>query len=92
MAETSIQLTGGPGGDEASQQRDATNKMLGVTEANPKKVSDQQLSANQQASITQIRQFIEQSRNALSEGDMQRAHILARKAKLLSEDLVKPPQ
>jgi len=89
-AEPSIQLAGGKGGDEASQQRDATNQMLGLTETNLKKVAGQQLTASQQDSITQIRQFMEQSRNALEAGETERARTLAWKAELLSEDLVKP--
>ena len=90
-AEPSIQLAG-PGGDEASQERVATNQMLGATETNLKKVAGQQLSLNQQASVTQIREFMEQSKTALAAGEMERARTLAWKAKLLSDDLVKPQQ
>lgn len=91
-AEPSIQLAGGPGGDEASQERVATNQMLDATETNLKRMASQQLSPNQQAGVTQIREFMEQSRTALAAGDMQRARTLAWKAKLLSDDLVKPQQ
>jgi hypothetical protein len=90
--EPSIQLAGGAGGDDASQKRDATHQMLGEAEGNLKKVASQQLSANQQDGVTQIRQFIEESKNALAAGDVEQARTLAWKAKLLSEDLVKPPQ
>jgi trimeric autotransporter adhesin len=90
--EPSIQLAGGPGGDDASQKRDATNQMLGETEGNLKKVSGAQLSSSQQDNVTQIRQFIAESKSALAAGDVESARTLAWKAKLLSDDLVKPPQ
>jgi hypothetical protein len=38
---------------------------------------------------TQIKEFINQSRKATTENDPARAHILAVKARLLSDDLVK---
>jgi len=90
MSEPSIQLAGKPGGDVDSQKRDATTQMLGTTENNLKKLSGQQLSTSQQNSITQIRQFMEQSKSALASGDTERARTLAWKAQVLSEDLVKP--
>lgn len=90
--EPSIQLAGGPGGNDDSQKRDATTQMLGTTENNLKKLSDQQLSESQQDSVRQIRQFMEQSKTALASGDSERARTLAWKAELLSEDLVKPKQ
>lgn len=88
-SESSLQLEGGTG---ATQQRDATAQMLGTTENNLKKLSGQQLSQSQQDSVTQVRQFIEQSKTALASGDTDRARTLAWKAKTLSEDLVKPQQ
>src|SRR5579864_1791000 len=90
ITEPSIQLAGGPGGNDASQKRDATNQMLSQAEANLKQVAGQQLNSTQQDSVTQIRQFMEQSKSALAAGDMERARTLAWKAKLLSDDLVKP--
>lgn len=88
--EPSIQLAGGAGGDDASKKRDATTQMLGITENNLRKLSGQQLSKTQQDSVTQIRQYMEQSKGALASGDNERARTLAWKAETLSEDLVKP--
>lgn len=88
--EPSIQLAGGPGGQQASQTRDETTRMLAETETNLKKVAGQQLTANQKDSVTQVHQFADQSRSALAAGDNERAKTLATKAKLLSEDLVQP--
>jgi hypothetical protein len=89
-SEPSIQLAGS--GPDASQKRDATNQMLSEAEGNLKKAAGQQLSSNQQDSVTQVRQFIAESKTALAAGDVESARTLAWKAKLLSDDLVKPPQ
>lgn len=89
-SEPSIQLAGGAVGDQAANQRDSANQMLGSTEANLKKLAGQQLSTNQQEMVSQVRQFMEQSRTAVSAGDLERARTLAWKAQLLSEELVNP--
>lgn len=90
ITEQSIQLAGGPGGDQATQKRGTVNQMLATTEGNLKRISGQQLNATQQDSVSQIRQFADQARAALDAGDMERAQTLAWKAELLSEDLLKP--
>jgi len=91
-SDTSIQLAGGPVGDQASQKRQAAKQMLGSTEENLKKITGLQLSEAQQDTVKQIRQFMDQSKAALADGDLERGHTLAWKAQLLSEDLVKPQQ
>jgi len=88
--EPAIQLAGGPSGGSATEQRDDTTQLLGITEDNLKKLDGQPLNTHQQDSVTQIRQFMEQSKTALASGEPERAHTLAWKAKLLSEDLVNP--
>lgn len=88
--EPTIQLVGGPAGAQAANQRNTANEKLATTEANLKKTADWQLNANQQDMISQIRQFMEQSRKALQAGDSERASTLAGKAQQLSEELVKP--
>ena len=89
-AEPSIQLAGGPPNDQASQQKNVVNQLLGSTEENLKKISGHQLTADQQSTVAQIRQFIDQSKAATSDGDMERARTLAWKAQTLSQDLVNP--
>lgn len=89
-SEPSIQLEGGPPNGQAAHQRDVVNQLLGVTENNLKKVSGKQLSSNQQDTLSQARAFVRQSRNAIAEGDLDRARTLAWKAETLSEDLIKP--
>lgn len=88
-ADSSIQL-GGSASGTTSHQRDTANQMLAATEANLKKIAGQQLSSNQKEMVTQIRQFMEQSKAAVGDGDPDRARTLAWKAQLLSEELVKP--
>ncbi|HTS34223.1 MAG TPA: hypothetical protein VMH04_01050 [Candidatus Solibacter sp.] len=89
-SEPSIQLAGGASGDQANGQRDATNQLLGSTDANLKKLEGRSLSANQQDMVSQVRQFMQQSKTAVDAGDMERARTLAWKAQLLSEELLKP--
>src|ERR1700758_221833 len=87
--EPSIQLAGGPNTDQAAQKRGAVSQLLETTDQNLKKAAGMQLSAEQQDTATQARQFIEQSKAALAAADLERAHTLAWKAELLSEDLLK---
>lgn len=89
-AEPSIQLAGGPTTGQASEQKNAAIQLLGTTEENLKKISGRQLSSDQQQTVTQIHQFIQQSKTAAANGDSERARNLAWKAELLSEDLVNP--
>jgi hypothetical protein len=90
ITEQSIQLAGGSGGDQATQKRNAATKMLAATEGNLKQITGRQLSTSQHDSISQIQQFVDQSKSALAAGDLERAQTLAWKAQLLSEDLINP--
>ena len=90
--EPSIQLAGGPSVDAAAEKREAINKLLGTTDQNLKKASEQQLSSVQQDTVRQTRQFMEQSKQFMADGDLERARTLAWKAEVLSEDLVNPPK
>jgi hypothetical protein len=89
ITEQSIQLAGGSAGDQA-QKRDAANQMIAATEQNLYKLTGRQLSNAERDSVIQIRQFVDQSRAALTAGNLERAQTLAWKAKLLSEDLIDP--
>jgi hypothetical protein len=91
-SEPSIQLEAGAVGNQASQQKDSTNQILGTAEQNLKKLEGHQLSADQQNMVSQARQYMNQARSAIDAGDLDRAHTLAWKAQLLTEDLVKPEQ
>jgi len=88
--EPSIQLAGGTPDSQTSHQRDSAKQMLETTGTNLKQVAGQQLTTNQQDMVNQIHQFMEQSKTATEAGDLERAQNLAWKAKLLSDELVKP--
>ena len=89
-ADPSIQLAGGPGTAQGSSKKDEVNQLLGATQENLKKIAGQPLSTNEQDTATQIRQFMDQSKAAIADGNLERARTLAWKAKTLSEDLVGP--
>lgn len=91
-SEPSIQLAGGAAGGQTANQRDTANQMLDATDANLKKIGSRQLSADQQGMVDQIHQFMDQSKTAVKDGDLERARTLAWKAQLLSEALVKPEE
>ncbi|HZR58592.1 MAG TPA: hypothetical protein VFA74_17110 [Terriglobales bacterium] len=86
--EPSVQLSPRLSQEQASQQRNTTDKLLAITDANLKQISGQQLSSTQQDSVTQIRSYMQQAKAANSAGDLERAHNLAFKAQLLSNELV----
>jgi hypothetical protein len=75
--------------EEASHQRENAEQLLVSTESNLKQLATRTLNPNQQEMFVQIRHYIDGARSALKESDTQRAHTLALKAYLLSDDLVK---
>ena len=75
---------------EASYQRQSTAQLLSGTEEKLKSLSGHQLKPNEQATLDQIRNFMDQARVAVKAGDVQRAHTLAYKAHLLSNELFQP--
>jgi hypothetical protein len=89
-SEPAIQLAGGP--KQSPEARASADPMLEATEANLKKLENRQLTDTEKGVVTQIRQFLEQSKTAVAAGDVERARTLAWKAQTLSEDLVNPPK
>jgi hypothetical protein len=88
-SEPTVQLKGSSSG-RGSHQGDTAEQLLASTEDKLKKTEGQQLSSNQQEMVTQIRQFMDQSKAAAAAGDLNRARNLALKANLLSDELAKP--
>ncbi len=88
-SEPNSQLSVGGAGQQASTARQSTDELLASTQANLKTVSARTLNANQQATVEQIKMFMEQANAALNDGDIRRGHNLAMKAHLLSDDLMK---
>ncbi|MFY9742617.1 MAG: hypothetical protein WA252_19150 [Candidatus Sulfotelmatobacter sp.] len=87
--EPNIELLGGSPAQQASSER-STEQITAATNDNLKKIAERQLSSSEQETVGQIRQFIEESRQAAAAGDPERAQNLATKARLLSEELLKP--
>jgi hypothetical protein len=87
--EPAIQLIEGTTAEQAKQQR-STDQLVSATDENLKKIEGRQLNSSQQDMVSQIKQFREQSKTAAAAGDLDRAHNLALKAHLLSDELVKP--
>jgi type IV secretory pathway VirB10-like protein len=73
---------------QVSQQKQTTAELLAAAERNLKSVN-RTLSHDEQAMVSQIRTYIDQSRKATSNNEFERAYNLANKARLLSDALVK---
>ena len=87
-AEPAVQLSPRLSDHQASQQRDTTNELLMATDTKLKQASARQLNSTQQDTMNQIRSYIQQAKAASSAGDLERAHNLALKAHLLSDELI----
>jgi len=85
-----VQLKGDTPPSTASNERLNTEQLQLATEDNLKKIAGRQLNPNQQEMVNQIKQFMEQSKAAVTDGDLERGHNLAMKARLLSDELVNP--
>jgi hypothetical protein len=73
---------------QAAQQRANANQLIGAAEYNINNIH-RTLSTEDQAIVQHIRGYIDQSRQAIKDGDTERAYNLAMKAHLLSDELVK---
>lgn len=82
------QISPGLSHAEIAQAQATTEQLLQSTEANLNGIK-RQLSQDEQSIVSQIRDFMAQSRQATKENDLVRAHNLAVKANLLSDELAK---
>jgi hypothetical protein len=82
-----VQLS--PGGNQAMQSRQNTTQLLTTTDENLKRLAGRQLTPSQQDTVDQIQAYVRQAKGAVDAGDLARAHTLAFKAHLLSDDLAK---
>jgi hypothetical protein len=87
-ADPPVQLAPGPGQGQSSQLQ-STTQLLASADDNLKKIAGRQLNQNQQDSVQQIRVYMDQAKTAQAAGDLDRAHNLAVKAHLLSDDLAR---
>lgn len=85
----SAQLAPGMSKEQELQSRQATTRLLATTDANVKAVAGRQLTSAQQSLLDQIHTYVKQSNQASDSGDLARAHTLADKAHLLSDELMK---
>lgn len=89
VSEPIAQILPGLTEEEANRQRESSEQLLASAESHLKTLAEHSVNPSQQELIVQIRQYMEGARSALKESDFQRAHTLALKAYLLSDDLMK---
>ena len=85
--DTSPQLSPGMTSEQALHSRENTSQLLATTDANVNAAAGRQLSPAQQSMVNQIHTYVRQSKAASASGDLTRAHTLAYKAHLLSDEL-----
>ena len=73
---------------QAEREKQQTSSLLGSAESNLSNIH-RSLTGDEQQMVSQIRNYIAQSRKAMTDGDLERAYNLANKANLLSSELVK---
>lgn len=80
-----------PGGtqEQEAHNRENTAQLLATTDENLKRLAGRQLSPTEQSTLDQIHSYMRQAKSAEDSGDLARAHTLAFKAHLLSDDLAK---
>ena len=83
------ELAPGTSKEQQIHKRENTNQLLATTDANLKSVAGRQLTPAQQSMMEQIRTYMSQAKTAADSGDLDRAHTLAYKAHLLSDELAK---
>lgn len=81
-------ISPGPTPADAAHSQTSTDQLLQGAETNLNGIT-RQLSKDEETMRAQIREFIKQSRNATAENDLARAHTLAVKARLMSDELLK---
>lgn len=82
------QIAPGPTPADTAHDQASTDQLLRAAESNLSGIK-RQLSKDEETMLAQIREFINQSRKATTENDPERAHNLAVKARVLSDELVK---
>lgn len=75
--------------NDAVRDRNSAEQLLQSTETNLNNLGKRHLSSDEESAVSQIRNFVSQSRQALKDNDPARARNLALKANVLSNDLTK---
>jgi outer membrane biosynthesis protein TonB len=85
--DSSSQLTPGMTQEQQLHSRENTAQLLATTDSNLKTIAGRQLTDSQHSMLDQIHAYVRQSKAAVDAGDLPRAHTLAYKAHLLSDEL-----
>ncbi len=83
------QIAPGLSPEEREHERREAEQWLSATDNDLRILADRHLSPPRQDSVKQVRFYLADARSALKEGDFKRAHTLALKAHLLTDDMVK---
>ena len=75
--------------EEAARQRQNAEQLLSATDVQVKQLAARPLTSAEQETVSHIRNFMDDARTALKEGDVRRANTLAEKAHLVSDDMSK---
>ena len=89
VSSPTAQLAPGINEEQARHQQENTDQLLATTDSNLKRVAGRQLTPAQQSMCDQIHTYMRQAKAAAEAGDVGRAHTLAYKAHLLSDDLTR---
>jgi hypothetical protein len=84
-----VHLSPGGSQEQEAHNRENTEQLLATTDGNLKMLASRQLSPAEQSTVDQIHSYMRQAKSAADSGDLARAHTLAFKAHLLSDDLAK---
>ena len=82
------QIAAGLAPEERARERREAEQWLSATDGDLKILADRHLSPPRQESLKQVKYYLADARVALKEGDFRRAHTLALKAHLLTDDMV----
>ena len=88
-SDTTPQISPAMSQEQVLHRKETTAQLLATTDANVKRVAGRQLTSNQQSMLDQINTYVRQSKAAVDSGDVDRAHTLAFKAHLLSDELAR---
>jgi len=77
-----VELKGDTSTEQASYERFTTEQLTAATEENLKKIAGTRAQCYAAGMVSQIKQFMEQSKSAVTEGDLNRGHNLAVKGSL----------
>ena len=86
--DTSAEISAGLSHTDEAHHRQTTAELIQLTENNLRSL-DRQLTEAEQQQVDQIKNFVAQARSATADNDLVRAHNLALKAHLLSDELVR---